>query len=82
MAQKTVQLIIGRILTDEELRDSFLEHPIETLASLHEGGCDLTAIELDALAGTDRRLWRTGAMWVDPRLQRCRLSAAPADRRR
>jgi hypothetical protein len=79
MAQKTVQFIIGQLLTDEELRDSFLERPIETLASLREAGFDLTAVELDALARTDRRLWQSGATWVDPRLQRCRLSIALGD---
>ena len=33
MAHKTVQLIIGQILTDEELRARFLDQPIETLTS-------------------------------------------------
>ena len=37
MAQRTVQLIIGQILTDEEFRSDFLERPIETLTSLREG---------------------------------------------
>jgi hypothetical protein len=73
MAQKHVQFIIGRILTDEELRADFLERPIDTLASLRETGFDLTNGEIDAIARTDRRLWYTGAKWVDPRLQRCRL---------
>ena len=31
MAQKNVQLIIGRILTDEEFRSDFLERPLESL---------------------------------------------------
>jgi hypothetical protein len=34
MAQRTVQLIVGQILTDEEFRSDFLERPIETLTSL------------------------------------------------
>jgi hypothetical protein len=36
MAPKTVRLIVGQILTDEELRAKFLERPLETLASLHD----------------------------------------------
>ena len=73
MAQRTVQLIIGQILTDEEFRSDFLERPLETLLSLRERGIELTNAEIDALAQTDRRLWSIGAEWLDGRLQRCRL---------
>ena len=73
MAQRTVQLIIGQILTDEEFRSNFLERPIETLRSLREWGVELTNLEIDALLRTDRRLWSIGADWIDARLQRCRL---------
>lgn len=73
MAQKTVQLIIGKILTDEEFRANFLDRPKETLLSLQERGVELTTVEIDALAHTDRRLWSIGSEWIDTRLQRCRL---------
>ena len=73
MAQRTVQLIIGQILTDEEFRSDFLERPLETLLSLRERGVELTNVEIDALAQTDHRLWSVGAEWIDARLQRCRL---------
>ncbi|HJZ70155.1 MAG TPA: Os1348 family NHLP clan protein [Vicinamibacterales bacterium] len=76
MAQKTVQSIIGQLLTDEELRTSFLERPAETLEALREKGVDLTRAEADAIARTDLRLWRWGVQWLDSRLQRCRLSAS------
>ena len=75
MAHKTVQLIIGRILTDEELREKFLASPDDTLASLREMGFELTNAEIDALAGTDRQLWISGVEWIDSRLQRCRLGS-------
>jgi hypothetical protein len=74
MAQKVVQFIIGQLLTDEELRASFLERPGDTLATLRDRGFELTTGEIDALLQTDRRLWQTGARWIDSRLQRCRLS--------
>jgi hypothetical protein len=77
MAQRTVQLIIGQILTDEEFRFDFLEHPLETLTSLRDRGVDLTHVEIDALAQTDRRFWLIGAEWIDTRLQRCRLVGGP-----
>lgn len=76
MAFRTVQLIIGQILSDEEMRDAFLARPRETLTALREQGLDLTPGEIEALLGSDRRLWRTGAKWLDDRLQRCRLPRA------
>jgi spore germination protein YaaH len=74
MAHKTVQLIVGQILTDEELRARFLDRPVETLSALRDMGFDLTNAEIDALRHTDRRLWTSGAQWIDARLQRCDLS--------
>jgi hypothetical protein len=74
MAQRTVQLIIGQVLTDEELRSDFLERPFETLTSLRDRGFELTKVEIDALVRSDRRFWAVGAEWIDGRLQRCRLS--------
>jgi len=75
MAQRTVQLVIGQILTDEEFRSDFLARPIDTLASLRDRGFELTNVEVDALVRTDRRLWTDGAEWIDGRLQRCSLSS-------
>ena len=73
MSQRNVQLIIGQILTDEEFRFDFLDRPIETLSGLRERGVELTDVEIDALAQTDRPFWLIAAEWIDPRLQRCRL---------
>jgi hypothetical protein len=70
MAHKTVQFIIGQILTDEGLRARFLDRPIETLTSMRERGFDLTNIEITALALTSRHFWAAGAACIDPRLQR------------
>ena len=74
MAHKTVQFIIGQLLTDEELRERFLAAPFETLSSFRESGLELTDAEIAALTSTDQRLWRAGADWIDARLQRCCLS--------
>ena len=74
MAQRNVQLIVGQILTDEEFRSDFLERPMETLASLRDRGFELTNLEIEALARTDRRFWAVGAEWIDASLQRCRLN--------
>ena len=71
MAHKTVQLIIGRILTDEPFRDRFVVDPDGTLTALREMGYELTRVEIDALSNTDQQLWHKGPHWIDPRLQRC-----------
>lgn len=70
MSQKTVQAIVGRLLTDEEFRLDFLRHPQATLATMRDQGLELTAREIEALVRTDRTLWTDGAARIDPQLQR------------
>jgi hypothetical protein len=78
MSQKTVQLIIGRIVTDEELREKFLVSPVETLARLRELGFELTEAEVEALIQTDNAMWTSAADRIDSRLQRCCLVKRPS----
>jgi hypothetical protein len=79
MSQKTVQLMIGRLLTDEDLRLRFVERPSETLSELREQGFDLTNDEIDALARSDPKMWPSVARRIHPRLQRCSLRTPNAD---
>ncbi len=80
MSHRNVQLVIGRLVTDEELRHQFLRAPHETLAQLSERGWDLTPAEMDALIETDAHLWNWVAVKLPSRLQRCSLrSDAPPD---
>jgi len=71
MSQKTVHLLIARLLTDEDLRTRFLGDPLGTLAAFRDQGFELTADEMDALVQTDRELWAYAAGRIHPRLQRC-----------
>jgi hypothetical protein len=73
MSQKTVQLVIGRLLTDEELRARFVERPLDTLAELRDQGFELTTDEIEALADSDATAWPSMARRIHPRLQRCSL---------
>src|SRR5262245_64610457 len=73
MSQKTVQVLIGKIVTDEELRQRFVERPLETLTTLRDEGVELTDLEVDALVRTDRGLWDATAKRLHPRLQRCTI---------
>jgi uncharacterized lipoprotein YmbA len=73
MSHKTVQLIVGRLLTDEEWRLRFVREPLEALVALRDRGLELTETEIDALVRTDRSLWPEAAARIDPQLQRCTL---------
>ena len=73
MSHRTIERIIGRLLTDEELRLKFTRSPKRTLAELGEQGWELTHIEVDALLTMEIRLWSEVAARIDPRLQRCSL---------
>ena len=73
MSQKTVQLMIGRLVTDEEYRLRFLKDPAGTLNQLRDQGVDLTPGEIEALARTDRALWSDAAERIDRHLQRSSL---------
>lgn len=73
MSHRTVQLVIGRLLTDEDWRTQYLARPRQTLAALREQGYELTRDEIDALAQTDADAWRAMAGRIHPRLQRCKL---------
>jgi len=73
MSQKTVQFVIGWLLTDEDVRRRFVERPRETLFEIREQGYELTMDELDALARSAPGEWPAMARYIHPRLQRCRL---------
>jgi len=73
MSQRTIERVIGRLLTDEELRREFTRFPRRTLVELNEQGWELSRLEVDALLATEIRLWSEVAARIDPRLQRCSL---------
>ena len=73
MSQKTVQHVIGRLVTDEDFRLAFIERPLDTLTELRDQGFELTRDEVDALIHSDRRIWPSMARRIHPRLQRCSL---------
>jgi hypothetical protein len=73
MSQRTIERVIGRLLTDEELRLKFSRSPGRTLAELNEQGWELSRLELDALLAIEIGLWSEVAARIDARLQRCSL---------
>lgn len=76
MAQRVVEMLIGRLVTDEAFRTEFLAFPETVLLELCDRGLELSRIEMAALVGTDRSVWMKAAAGVDPRLQKTRLPRA------
>ncbi len=70
MAQRNVEIVIGRLVTDEGFRATFIRDPGATLTQFVEWGYELTAVEIAALEATDPALWTRTAEQLDPRLQK------------
>ena len=79
MSHRTIERVIGRLLTDEELRQDFIGAPRRTLAELSEQGWELSRLEVDALLATEIGLWAEVAVRIDPRLQRCNLKTGDGE---
>jgi hypothetical protein len=86
MSQRHVELLIGRLLTDEELRDEFTRAPFETLAAFCQKGWELSRGEIDAFTQTDVGFWTVVAERLPSRLRRSSFRieshVAPLHRRR
>jgi hypothetical protein len=70
MAQRSVEIVIGRLVTDEAFRNAFLKDRAATLTQFAESGYDLTSLEIAALKATHIRVWTHAAAQIDPRLQK------------
>jgi hypothetical protein len=70
VAQRIVEMLIGRLITDEQFRTAFLRAPERTLAAECERGLDLSRTEIAALVQTDPAVWVRAAELVDRRLQK------------
>lgn len=73
MAQKGVEIAIGRLATDEELRQRWSRDPSAVLRSFWTEGLELSALEGAALLGLDARALEGFALAIDPRSQRAAL---------
>jgi len=73
MGQHSVEILIGRLVTDEDLRERFIAEPHETLRLAQQRGLVLTAAETDALLASPVALWERLAATLDPRLQKASL---------
>jgi DNA-binding NarL/FixJ family response regulator len=69
MSQWGVQIVIGRLLTDEAFRRQFEQCRRECLASVCGHGIDLDRSEIAALVEADAHVWTDMASQIDRRLQ-------------
>jgi hypothetical protein len=70
MAQRNVEILIGRLVTDEAFRAMFIRNPAATLTQFIEWGYELTSLEVAAVEATDPGLWAQTAERIDPRLEK------------
>ena len=75
VTQRSIEMVIGRLVTDEEFRDTFAKDPHQALVDLLERGMHLTVTEIAALVATDSALWAMVAEQVDPRLQKVSMKS-------
>jgi DNA-binding NarL/FixJ family response regulator len=73
MSHWGVQIVIGRLLTDEHFRRRFEQRRRECLTGLRERGIDLNDAEMEALVEAEPGVWSTMASRIDQRLQNSRL---------
>jgi hypothetical protein len=73
LAQRIIEMLIGRLITDEQFRSEFLQDPEQTLLALCDRGLELSKTEVAALVNTDPTLWARAADALDPRLQKASL---------
>ena len=76
MAQRIVEMLIGRLITDEQFRAEFMRDPQGVLRSLTDHGFELSRTEMAALLNTDPEIWARTADAIDPRLQKITLNPA------
>jgi len=78
VAQRSIEVVIGRLITDEGFREAFIANPTAALERFIDAGHELTSVEIAALLATRPRFWEGVADEVDPRLQKaCLQSFSP-----
>jgi hypothetical protein len=79
---RSIEILIGMLITDGEFRHFFLHDPRMTLQLAGEWGLALSDSEVRAIIATDQSLWGRVGDQLDVRLQRAGTGAGdPAGRR-
>jgi hypothetical protein len=75
LAQRSIELFIGRLVTDEEFRETFIRNPPAAVALFVDAGLELTSVEVAALLATRADVWERVADQIDSRLQKVSLQS-------
>lgn len=73
MSQQSVEMVIGMLATNRDLRRNFALHPEATLRDLVATGLRLTSVEIEALLAVDLEALQRLADRLDLRIQRVSL---------
>src|SRR3989441_339190 len=77
MTQQSVEILIGKLLTDEELREAFEQNPHGVLVWLLRQGLQLSRLEMEALRSIKPSDLSGLAETIDRRLQKASLRRVP-----
>jgi hypothetical protein len=77
VAHRSIEILIGRLVTDEAFRNAFRSSAMATIAGFMEAGHELTPTEIAAVRATPAAVWEQVAAFVDPRLQKASLAQEP-----
>ncbi len=75
MSHRGVEVVLGRLATDEAWRERFGRAPAAALRELIGSGLELSPVELAALEALEPSAVHRFAQSLDPRLQRAVLVA-------
>ena len=76
MSQRNIEILLGKILTDEDIRRAFFPVRAWSFAVAAAHGLELTSVERHALASLRRRRFEFIAQSLDPRISRSASSLA------
>jgi putative modified peptide len=76
MSHRSVELVIGKLATDEGFRRRFVADAVAALGELRQHGHELTAVEVDALLALDLAVIDRLAGALDQRLQKIDFGSA------
>ncbi len=74
VAHRSIEILIGRLLTDEAFRLAFCDDRVAALRLFADYGHELTAVEIAALNAMPPSFWIRAAEHIDPRLQKASLA--------
>ena len=73
MTQKCVEMVIGKLASDEELRAAFRRDRTAAIRALQLQGLELTPLEICSLARLSVEAFDQLAVTIDPRLKKVSL---------